>query len=479
MPLLTFMTVGGFTEGQMRKGRLPGNFAKLTPIICIALLLGACAVAPRKGDTGAAAAASRDREIEDVTRIPQRFVELAEAAGGRLDIDEPCRSKLLDEFRRNFFMPWTSTTHLNDPDDARKFMQQEARGRWFGVNKRRIAPKLMHELLENCALDDFPSRSQLAIAVAPGHLRGLPTPMPFYERADAAPFDMLSYPQVKLNEPLRVLHASRDGVWLFVETVYSYGWLEARDVALVDRAFAKRWMQAAHLAIVKDYTPVPDGRGAAGFRAKIGTILPLTDEGDDWWEARVASAGEGGKAEERAVRIPAAVAARFPLEFAKGNLALIGDQLLGQPYGWGELYDLRDCSAILRDFFLPFGIWLPRTSSDQIASLPRRLGLAKLAAPAKEELIRSKGLPFLSLLYKRGHIMLYVGQDPEGRPLVFHDAWSIRVHEGGVEKTQIIGFSVITSMEPGKELGLVAGSSLLERVTELGTLTERCRQKSE
>jgi hypothetical protein len=133
---------------------------------------------------------------------------------------------------------------------------------------------------------------------------------------------------------------------------------------------------------------------------------------------------------------------------------------------------------MLRDFFLPFGIWLPRTSGEQIASLPRRLELAQLAPHSKEELIRRTGLPFLTLLYKPGHIMLYVGVDREGRPLVFHNAWSIRVKEGSGERKQIIGASAITTLEPGKELGLVPGGSLLELGTELATITDRCLKSS-
>jgi hypothetical protein len=190
----------------------------------------------------------------------------------------------------------------------------------------------------------------------------------------------------------------------------------------------------------------------------------------------VASAGEGGKAETRSSRIPREVAALFPLEFKKEKIALIGNQLLNQPYGWGEIYDLRDCSAMLRDFYLPFGIWLPRTSADQIASVSERLQLASLAPPEKRELIRKNALPFLSLLYKPGHIMLYVGLDSEGRPLVFHDAWSIRVKNSNGERTKIIGTAVITTLEPGKELGLAPGTSLLERSTELATITQRCLQ---
>ena len=36
-----------------------------------------------------------------------------------------------------------------------------------------------------------------------------------------------------------------------------------------------------------------------------------------------------------------------------------------QPYGYGGLYDNRDCSAMTRDLFAPFGLYLPRNSSEQ------------------------------------------------------------------------------------------------------------------
>jgi hypothetical protein len=429
--------------------------------------------------------AAGEVEIEDLARIPQQFDGLSAAAGDRLTITQPCREQLMEEFKRRFFSPWSVSGPSLDPAAAEDFMREEGRTTWYGPHKRKIRSQQMQDLLRNCALESFPSRNDAAISVAPGHLRGLPTHLPFYTRAEDFPFDMLSYPQVKLNEPLRVLHRSRDGVWLFVETGYTNGWIEARDVALVDRDFMQSWMQAPHLVVVRDYAPVPDGRGVGVFRGKVGTLLPMLRSDEDGWEVAIASAGEGGEVQSRPVRLPRATAMPFPLEFNRENITLVGNQFLGEPYGWGEVYDLRDCSAMLRDFFLPFGIWLPRTSADQIASVPGRIALSQVAAPGKEELIRSKGVPFLSLLYKPGHIMLYVGVDSEGRPLVFHNAWSVRLKGDGAEdtvgnvggreeRTQIIGVAGITTLEPGKELGLVPGSSLLEKVTEFATITNRC-----
>lgn len=486
------------------------SFLRNGAVMATALFLGACSinrgkvsapagavpqavVAPHNAEMGhkeSEPPATGDIEIEDLVRIPQELDGLAAAAEDRLVISQPCHDQLMEEFSSRFYAPWRVSGPAFNPTEARDFMRHEGETTWYGPNKRKIGSPQMQELMGNCALESFPSRNDSAISVAPGHLRGLPTHLPFYQRADDYPFDMLSYPQVKLNEPLRVLHTSRDGVWLFVETGYTNGWIEARDVAQVDHEFMQSWRQAPHLVIVRDYTPIPDGRGVAVFRSKVGTILPMLRSDETGWEVAVASAGEGGKAQSGMVRLLRATAMPFPLAFSRENIALVGNQLLGEPYGWGEIYDLRDCSAMLRDLFLSFGIWLPRTSADQIASVPKRIELARVTPPEKEELIRSKGIPFLTLVYKPGHIMLYVGVDNEGRPLLFHNAWSVRIRErsngdnagnagnpeGRGDTTQIIGISGITTLEPGKELGLVPGSSLLEKVTEFATITSRCQE---
>jgi hypothetical protein len=444
---------------------------RLITVLCLALLLGACSHPTVKK---APSRPSPDADIEDVLRIPQRFEPLTAAAGDSLAIGDACRNQLLDEFYRNFFRPWTSPVPFFDPTESKDFMRREGTSKWSGVNKRRVPKRQLQSILENCALETFPSRNEAAIAVAPGHLRGLPTMLPLYKPSEGAPFDMLSYPQVKLNEPLRVLHRSRDGAWLFVESVYSTGWLETRDVALVDRTLIGTWMHSPHLVIVRDYAAVSDGRGIGNYPSKIGTLLPLLQNGVGWWEARVASVGDGGRAVVRTTRIPMAAAAPFPVPFDQEHVALIGNEMLGQPYGWGEIYGLRDCSALVRDFFLPFGIWLPRTALDQIYSVRQRVELGSLSPAEKEEVIKQKGIPFLSLLFKPGHIMLYAGMDPNGRPLVFQDAWSIRVKDGEGERTKIIGGSVITTLKPGEELGLVPGGSLLERAMMMATLTSRC-----
>ncbi len=417
---------------------------------------------------------ARDAEIGDVLRLPQKIEPYAAAAGERLKIGDNCHDSLLGEFMARCFAPWTRTAPFFDLAEEKELMTKVAHGTWYGENRRLVPSKFLQELLDNCSLETFPSLNEAAIAVAPAHLRGLPTRLPFFERRDGYPFDMLQYPNVKLNEPLRVLHASRDGIWLYVETAYTCGWIEARDVALADAGFVTSWMERQQMVIVRDYTTITDDRGGITYRAKIGTILPLVSEGEAEWTVQIAAPGEARKAAGSTARIPRAAAARFPLAFNRDNVALIGDQLVGQPYGWGEMYGMRDCSATLRDFFLPFGIWLPRTAADQIASVPNQADLASLTPTEKDEAIRWLGVPFHTLLYKPGHIMLYVGTDQEGRPLVFHSTWSVRVKEATGERQHFIGKAVITTLEPGKEMGLVKGTTILDKATSLATITDRC-----
>lgn len=61
-----------------------------------------------------------------------------------------------------------------------------------------------------------------------------------------------------------------------------------------------------------------------------------------------------------------------------------------------------------------------------------------------------------------------------GRPLVFHNAWSIRIKDDTGERLQFICKAVVTTLEPGKELGLVNGYTLLEEITTMMRITDHC-----
>jgi cell wall-associated NlpC family hydrolase len=160
----------------------------------------------------------------------------------------------------------------------------------------------------------------------------------------------------------------------------------------------------------------------------------------------------------------------MPLVATPRNLARLADQMLGQPYGWGGYLQNRDCSALMLDLLSPFGMFLPRNSSQQAKS-GEYVSFEGLSAPQKETLVLSRGVPLLTLLYKRGHIMLYLGR-MQGRALMLHDIWGLKtLDERGAEGRKVIGRVAITTLEPGGDLPEVArAGTLLEHMAGMTLL---------
>ena len=140
----------------------------------------------------------------------------------------------------------------------------------------------------------------------------------------------------------------------------------------------------------------------------------------------------------------------MPLAFTEWNAMKVLEELQGELYGWGGLVQNRDCSAAVRDFFIPFGLWLPRNSRYQ-AQTGRVLEVGDLAPGEKAALLLEEGKPFRTLVGMPGHIMLYVGVHGE-TPVVFHNTWGIKTLENGREGRYIIGRALFTSLEAGKDL---------------------------
>jgi cell wall-associated NlpC family hydrolase len=317
----------------------------------------------------------------------------------------------------------------------------------------------MQSLLFLADLDRFPSMNQLGVVVKPTFIRVLPTNRPFYETPDDFPFDHLQFSEIKPNEPVRILHATKDGAWLYIETSYANGWVEPDAVRLANESFLKRMIHSAQVVVIKDFVVIQAEQGNVLPQPKIGTLYPLVKEEPEHWLVDVAVAGGDQYAVLQTARITKSNASRHPLSFSPETVTLIGNELLKTPYSWGELYRNRDCSATTRDFFLAFGIWLPRNSLQQITSGPF-VSLANLSSADKEKRIREQGVPFRTLVHQKGHIMLYIGLH-EGKPIILHTAWALRYKPKDCPENKfIIGKTVLSTLEAGKELSLSKGTTL-------------------
>jgi hypothetical protein len=306
-----------------------------------------------------------------------------------------------------------------------------------------------------CDVARYPGPALRAVTVRDTHLRALPTQRPgFADPARAGegfPFDYVQYSAVRADTPLRIVHRSADGAWYLVETLDASGWLPVPDVALVDKDFVARFQSARFIAVVQEGVPLIDGAGHFRQSASIGSVLPLAGNSEQDWRVLIAVADRQGRACIQEVLLPEAAGAPWPLPATPGNMAILINRLLGQPYGWGGLYGDRDCSSTLQDLFAAVGMALPRNSASQIES-GRPVSLEGLAPEQKEQALLAQGEPFMTLLGTKGHVLLYLGRH-DGRAVVLHTQWGLRTRSAaGGEGRHRVGRTVITSLQPGREL---------------------------
>ena len=398
--------------------------------------------------------------IADLRTIPQNVKPFAGEFHQAIASDT--QLQLAQRFRQRYFAPWTTTEPIFNVRATTESVAQLATGTWYDENSLPVEPTRMQSLMDLADWEHFPSLNHPGIMIKPAFIRILPTNRPFYKTPDDAPFDRLQFAETKPNEPVRILHASKDGAWLYIETSYANGWVDPDAVRLADAHMRNRMIKAEQVVVTRDFAEVRTQKGRVLPQPKIGALYPLVREGRDHWVINAASPGDNRRAALVTARIAKNDARRHPMALDAEAVTRIGNELLKMPYGWGDMYRNRDCSATTRDFFLTFGIWLPRNSRKQLDSGPF-VSLAGLSASAKESRIREEALPFRTILHHQGHIMLYVGLH-DNKPVVLHNIWALRYAPVGcAEKKIVIGRTILSTLEAGKELPLTKGT-LLDRL---------------
>jgi len=346
----------------------------------------------------------------------------------------------------------------------------------FGENKLKHSKDWVKKLKQNASLNNYPNTGYAAITTRNTSLRSLPTQRPHFSspQGDSAswPFDNLQRSSVPANTPIFVCHISADKSWALVETSFTFGWIPADDFAKVDTDFIKTWEAGRYAVITRDQTSILDESGNYILTASLGYIFPLIKETTGRLEVLTAVADKNNKAAIKHGFVSQDLSAVKPLRLTSHAAIKIANELIGEPYGWGGLYGNRDCSSMTRDFFAPFGIWLPRHSEDQVKEVGSYVNLQGLDPEQKEKIILEKGVPYLSLLWRKGHVMLYIGQH-RGRALIFHNIWGIKTKGlTGKEGRKIIGQAVITTLRPGDELSCIdpEGGALLKAITAMNIL---------
>ena len=419
------------------------------------------------------------------------------------DIEIP--DSIQKEFVDNFFVPWQSAPEdLLGTLDAlpgkklsylEKYLNDDE---WYGENKKPHKKWQREAIVNNAAAKDFPNFLKKGIVVAHTDLRRIPTHKPgfdVYSKAgEGYPFDYFQETALWANTPLLIAHTTKDKQWCYVICSYYKGWVSMHDVALVDEDFIGQWATGNYaLPLSDELTLLSDGSHYA-INAKMGMLLPYDENLNDPDTVTVyfANADENQNATVLTTEVAKNALALDNVKFNGRSLKRLTANLMGKPYGWGGYLENRDCSSMIRDLLGTYKIGLPRDSKDQI-EIGKQYELTG-SAEEKMQLIKEKGIPFLTILRKKGHNMLYVGTNPEGKPLILHAIWGLKtsysnlqlaehlksypiegLHEddkGIIHGRHIIGEAVITSVTAGKE-NPNSTSPLIEEIYSMTNVLEK------
>ncbi|PUE64559.1 C40 family peptidase [Arcobacter lacus] len=364
------------------------------------------------------------------------------------------------DYFTKYFKPW-DLTKVSYPKIEAMWGQSYRFKKVYLENHQLATKEWFDKQIQNSNFDEYNVVPKKAITLKNTNIRVLPTNSPMFYNpllpGEGFPFDYNQNSLIKINTPIIISHLSKDKAWAYIESSSVGGWVEIDNIAFVDENFIKQFKNSNYFVSVKEKFPMYDSI----FREyiKVGTIFPK--EKDNYL---IAKKDDNANAIISHIQLNSNEIEAMPVLYNTENRVKILNELLNEPYGWGGLLNNRDCSSFTQDFFTPFGSYLQRNSKAQTAN-GKYIDISKLTLDEKKEFIKKEAVPFSTLVYLKGHIMLYVGIKND-EPMVAHNVWSVRLKDkNNKEFRHIIGKATITTLEPGKELeGFDETSNILNKV---------------
>lgn len=408
--------------------------------------------------------------VEDMLHIPQNvdyFTQKIEFNETIYDVQK--------KYEQRYFSMWNIQQHKETVDDIKWPVNCFTTGKSYGENLQLLEQSYFDELYDNANYDKYSTVNKKAITLTQTNIRALPTIRPLLrdpsQAGEGFPFDYLQNSTIHANKPLFISHYSKDKEWVYAFSSFTSGWIKADKIAFLEKKYTDQWQKAQQVFLVKENIPLVDTDGNFLFKSKIGMMLALIDENSKYYTVLAVTSYKNNKPLFVKSKISKEIAHKGIMSLNKENLNVIISEVAKSNYGWGGLFGQRDCSSSLRDLFTPFGIWLPRNSSIQ-SRIGKIISLENLTDKEKIQTIKEKAIPFQTLLYKKGHIVLYVGTY-ENEVIIFHNTWGIKTVQNNINGRLVIGKSIFSTLEIGQyQEHYDPAGSILANLKSMNILTE-------
>jgi cell wall-associated NlpC family hydrolase len=328
------------------------------------------------------------------------------------------------------------------------------------VHGEAVPAATLDELVSALNLDEIPASqaTRYGMVVRRADLRTFPTRLRVFNSKDDTDIDRFQESALFPGAPVAIVHASRDGQWLFVVNDFYAAWIERAAVAEGSKDEIFGYGSKSPYLVVTGATAktvfTPEAPGVSELQLDMGVRVPVLAD----WPANKPVNGQHPYA-AHVIELPvrnangslsfapallpktADVAGDY-LPLNDANVVRQGFKFLGERYGWGHSYNARDCSGFVAEVYRSFDVRMPRNTRDQGVS-PAFTRIELTSADSHErrlEVLRS--LRVGDLVYIPRHVMMVIGHE-RGVPYVIHDTTGIAYrNEDRVVRVPLNGVSV-------------------------------------
>ncbi|WP_229679019.1 SH3 domain-containing protein [Dyella caseinilytica] len=304
--------------------------------------------------------------------------------------------------------------------------------------KDQLIPRpIIDGVIAGLALDKIPAVTQprYGLIVHRVSMRNFPTRLRAFPGKGLQDFERFQESTLFPGDPVAIVHTSLDGQWYFVVSPRYAAWVERSAIAEGTRDEVLAYAHPASYRVVTGdkvrtvYTP--EAPAVSELLLDMGLRIPLDNLPPDEpvngqgpyvsWTLKLPVRAEDGSLHFQPALLQR-VADSSPdyLPLTQANIIRQAFKFLGERYGWGHLYNGRDCSGFVSDVYRSMGVQMPRNTGAQAISpvLPHREFSASDSHEARMQAIAQAQVG--DLIYIPGHVMMFLGR-VDGQPYVIQD----------------------------------------------------------
>ncbi|OHD54100.1 MAG: hypothetical protein A2Y33_10310 [Spirochaetes bacterium GWF1_51_8] len=302
------------------------------------------------------------------------------------------------------------------------------RGPFLDKNLKKLDIAYFISLKTKMNLSAIPATNTVryGIIVKYASQRSLPLSEPLYDSPYKTDFDRNLVNHLDIGTPVAIRHVSADGLWFFIASPLTAGWVEAGDIAVCTVQEMKDFTDYPSFMItaaVKSDVFLDPGMSKFYTVLRMGVKLPMSKKQPDGpLKIVLPIRDESGKIKWGVGYIKHSCVSKGYLPYTPRTIYELAFKLLYSPYGWMGSMGYFDCSDFIRSVFSCTGLLLPRYSYYQITTGQDIAFPASMTEKDRLSLLMKKGVGGITLIRTHGHILLYLGA-VNNTPYVMHDTW--------------------------------------------------------